>query len=284
LLAIGDFEVIGLPGAGGLAEVIPSTAFAVIKVLPVAFSPAVALSNRTTVSMSDVLSGSLTLTALVKEPSFRTKVYDVLKQAIIEMDIYSSSEPRWIDERQISEKLGISRTPIREALAVLEREGFVASVPRKGTFVVRKTKREIVEMIEAWAALESMAVRLITLRASDQEIATLRKLFSAFNETYKPSEHLTEYSKANIDFHQAVIRLSGSKTLFSLTNDLLLHVRGIRQITINRAYRSDQTIYDHLAIIDALERRETELAERLSREHTLVLARYIEQQPDGIFD
>jgi len=241
--------------------------------------------------MSDVISEErggestreLSLTSLVKEPNFRTRVYDALKQAIIDMDIYSSAEPRWIDERQISEKLGISRTPIREALSALEREGFVASVPRKGTMVVRKTKGEIVEMIEAWAALESMAARLITLRASDEEIAQLRKLFIAFNEKYKPSEHLSEYSQANINFHQSVIRLSGSKTLVSMTDDLLLHVRGIRQVTMNRAFRSDQTIYDHLAIIDALERRETELAERLSREHTLVLARYIEQQPDGIF-
>lgn len=242
--------------------------------------------------MSDVLSEErggdwtreLTLTSLVKEPNFRTRVYDALKRAIIEMDIYSSPEPRWIDERQISEKLGISRTPIREALSALEREGFVASIPRKGTMVVRKTKGEIVEMIEAWAALESMAARLVTLHASDQEIAQLRKLFVAFGETYKPSKHLSEYSQANINFHQSVIRLSGSKLLASMTNDLLLHVRGIKQITMNRAYRSDQTIYDHLAIIDALERRETELAERLSREHTLVLARYIEQQPEGIFD
>jgi DNA-binding GntR family transcriptional regulator len=240
--------------------------------------------------MSDVISEErggestheLSLTSLVKEPNFRTRVYDALKQAIIDMDVYSSAEPRWIDERQISEKLGISRTPIREALSALEREGFVASVPRKGTMVVRKTKGEIVEMIEAWAALESMAARLITLRASDEEIAQLRKLFIAFNEKHKPSEHLSEYSQANINFHQSVIRLSGSKTLVSMTDNLLLHVRGIRQVTMNRAFRSDQTIYDHLAIIDALERRETELAERLSREHTLVLARYIEQQPDGI--
>jgi DNA-binding GntR family transcriptional regulator len=241
--------------------------------------------------MSDVISEErggestheLSLTSLVKEPNFRTRVYDALKQAIIDMDVYSSAEPRWIDERQISEKLGISRTPIREALSALEREGFVASVPRKGTMVVRKTKGEIVEMIEAWAALESMAARLITLRASDEEIAQLRKLLIAFNEKHKPSEHLSEYSQANINFHQSVIRLGGSKTLVSMTDDLLLHVRGIRQVTMNRAFRSDQTIYDHLAIIDALERRETELAERLSREHTLVLARYIEQQPDGIF-
>lgn len=216
------------------------------------------------------------------EPSFRMRVYDALKRAIIEKDIYSSKEPCWIDERQIAEKLGTSRTPIREALAALEREGFVVSVRRKGTIVVRKNKAEIVEMIEAWAALESMAARLITLRASDEAIAQLRKIFTAFNETYKPSEHLSEYSHANINFHQSVIRLSGSKTLISLTDDLLLHVRGIRQLTMNRAFRSDQTIHDHLAIIDALERRDTGLAERLSREHTLVLARYIAQQPDGV--
>ena len=242
------------------------------------------MSNVISQARARKLARGLMLTSMVKEPNFRTRVYDTLKQAIIEMDIYSSSEPRWIDERQISEKLGISRTPIREALAALEREGFVASVPRKGTFVLRKTKAEIVEMIEAWAALESFAARLITLRASDEEIAQLRKLFIAFDEFHKPSEHLSEYSQANINFHQSVIRLSGSKLLVSMTDDLLLHVRGIRQITINRAYRSDQTIHDHLAIIDALERRETESAERLSREHTLVLARYIEQQPDGIFD
>src|SRR5262249_169038 len=161
--------------------------------------------------------------------------------------------------------------------------GFVVSVRRKGTMVVRKTKSEIVEMIEAWAALESMAARLIKLRASDEAIAELRKIFIPFYETYKPSEHFSQYSQAHLKIHRSVIRLSGSKKVVSMTDDLLLHVRGIRQITMNRAFRSDQTIYDHLAIIDALEKRDTELAERLSREHTLVLARYIAQQPDRIF-
>lgn len=231
----------------------------------------------------DELGSELRPANFAKERSFRMRVYDALKQAIIEKDIYSSPGPCWIDERQIAEQLGTSRTPIREALAALEREGFVVSVRRKGTMIVRKTKSEIVEMIEAWAALESMAARLITLRASDEAIAQLRKIFVAFNETYKPSEHLSEYSEANLKFHQSVIKLSGSQTLVSMTDDLLLHVRGIRKITMNRAFRSDQTIYDHLAIIDALEERDTELAERLCREHTLTLANYIAQQSDRIF-
>ena len=66
-------------------------------------------------------------------------------------------------------------------MAQLEREGFVRSVPRRGVYVVRKTKREVIELITAWAALESMAARLITENASDDEIASLRRVFAAFD-------------------------------------------------------------------------------------------------------
>jgi DNA-binding GntR family transcriptional regulator len=225
---------------------------------------------------------NLALKKFEEEPAYRDKVYEALKEAIIDMDIYSSPEPRWIDEREISEQLGVSRTPVREALAMLAQEGFVTSIPRKGTMVVRKTMCEIVEAIQAWAALESMAARLITLKASDGEIAELRKLFVFFDETHKPSQHLTEYSRANINFHQALIRLSGSNLLVSMTQNLIQHVRGIRQITIGYDDRINQSIIDHLAIIEALERRETENAERLSREHTLGLARYVEKHAASI--
>jgi len=225
---------------------------------------------------------SLALKKFEEEPAYKKKVYEALKEAIINMDIYSSPEPRWIDEREISEQLGVSRTPVREALAMLAQEGFVTSIPRKGTMVVRKTMREIVEAIQAWAALESMAARLITFNATDDEIAGLRKLFVFFDETHKPSQHLTEYSRANIDFHQALIRLSGSKLLVSMTRNLIQHVRGIRQITIGYDDRIQQSIVDHLAIIEALERRETENAERFSREHTLGLARYVEKHAASI--
>ena len=225
---------------------------------------------------------NLALKKFEEEPAYRDKVYEALKEAIIDMDIYSSPEPRWIDEREISEQLGVSRTPVREALAMLAQEGFVTSIPRKGTMVVRKTMCEIVEAIQAWAALESMAARLITLKASDGEIAELRKLFVFFDETHKPSQHLTEYSRANINFHQALIRLSRSNLLVSMTQNLIQHVRGIRQITIGYDDRINQSIIDHLAIIEALERRETENAERLSREHTLGLARYVEKHAASI--
>lgn len=225
----------------------------------------------------------LVIERVAPEETYKAKAYTALKQAITNMDIYSSREPAWLDERQLSERLGVSRTPVREALAMLEQEGFVKSLPRRGIIVVKKTKREIVEMVQAWAALESMAARLITLHAPVEAIKTLRPLFEGFDDKHKPNDHLGEYSSANLAFHQAIIRLSGSKLLADMTENLLLHVRGIRQITIGRDNRAERSIRDHLAIIEALERRDTETAERLSREHTLGLAAYVELYGDKFF-
>src|SRR5438093_13361061 len=94
------------------------------------------------------------------------------------MDVYRSRSDIRLDERRLALDFGISRTPVREAMPQLEREGFVRSVPRRGIYVVRKTKREVIEMITAWAALESMAARLITEHAGDDDIASLRNMFT----------------------------------------------------------------------------------------------------------
>src|SRR5258705_5293383 len=95
------------------------------------------------------------------EPStgFRALAYAALKRAITQMDIYDHAHEIRLDERRLSEGLGVSRTPIREAMTLLEQEGFVRTRPRRGVFVVRKTKREIVEMITVMAGLASIAAR-----------------------------------------------------------------------------------------------------------------------------
>jgi DNA-binding GntR family transcriptional regulator len=155
-------------------------------------------------------------------------------------------------------------------------------VPRRGILVVRKTKREIIEMVEAWAALESMAVRLITLDP-EADVAALRRLFKDFTAGHTPLAHLSEYSSANLTFHQAIIKMSGSQVLCDITDNLLLHVRGIRQLTVGRDNRAQRSIEDHLAIIEAIERRDTDTAERLSREHTLGVAKYVEAHGADLF-
>ena len=221
----------------------------------------------------------LALRPLPTNVSFRDQAYAAIKQAIMEADIYAHPHELRLDERQLSRSLGVSRTPIREAMTLLEREGFLRTVPRRGIFIVRKTKRQLVEMIEMWAALESMAARLATLNASDEEIAKLRTMFDEFR-TSTPAEHIEEYSHANIAFHQAIIALSGSHLMGKTIENLFVHVRAMRRLTISRSDRAERSIVDHMRIIEALERRDTELAERLVREHSLDLARFVEKNCD----
>ena len=224
--------------------------------------------------------------------SFRGLAYAALKRAITAMDIYGYAHEIRLDERRLSEGLGVSRTPIREAMTLLEQEGFVRTRPRRGIFVVRKTKREIVEIITVMAALESMAARLAAERAADAEIADLRRLMAAFRtgldaaakgaraDGANGGERLAEYSDANIAFHQAIIKMSGCALLAEMTENLFIHMRAIRRITIHQENRAARSITDHFRIIDALELRDPELAERLAREHTLGLAAHVEQHGD----
>jgi len=215
--------------------------------------------------------------------SFAKEAYAALKRAICAMDIYDHAQEIRLDERRLSEGLGVSRTPIREAMTLLEQEGFVRTRPRRGIFVVRKTKREIVEMIRVMAALESMAARLAAERAADAEIADLRRLMAEFRSGpngANDGERLAEYSDANIAFHQAIIRMSGCALLAEMTENLFIHMRAIRKITIHQDNRAARSVVDHLQIIEALERRDPELAERLAREHTLGLAAHVERHGD----
>jgi DNA-binding GntR family transcriptional regulator len=211
--------------------------------------------------------------------SFKNKAYQALKNVIVSLDIYRSRSDIRLDERQLAQEFGISRTPVREAMAQLEREGFVRSVPRRGIYIVRKTKAEVIEMITAWAALESMAARLITEGASDEEIASLRRMFATF-ENGEVRAHLDEYSEANIEFHQAIIRLSGNSVLISLAENLFTHMRMIRRKTILEQDRAERSIRDHINIIEALEARATGRAEDLVRSHALGLADHVARYAD----
>jgi DNA-binding GntR family transcriptional regulator len=195
------------------------------------------------------------------------------------MDVYRSRQDIRLDERQLAQDFGVSRTPVREAMAQLEREGFVRSVPRRGVYVVRKTKSEVIEMITAWAALESMAARLITEKATEDEIASLRKMFATF-ENGEIRAHLDEYSEANIEFHQTIIRMSGNTVLISLAENLFTHMRMIRRKTIVEKDRVEKSIRDHMNIIEALEAHDTARAEKLVRDHALGLADHVAKYAD----
>jgi DNA-binding GntR family transcriptional regulator len=216
---------------------------------------------------------------IIVSTSLKEQTYEALKRAITSMNIYATSEAPKLDERHLAESLGVSRTPVREALARLEQEGLVQTIPRRGVFVVRKTRAEIIEIVTAWAALESMAARLATSAASDEEIARLRTMFANEDgETVRA--HLDEYSDKNIAFHQAILALGKCRLIEQMADNLFIHMRSIRTRTIADGDRAIRSVIDHMNIIEALERRDAGLAETLVREHSMRLAEHIRKHVD----
>src|SRR4051812_35078448 len=225
------------------------------------------------------ISGRVAVDPIANPANFKHRAYAALKDVIVSLDVYRSRSDIRLDERRLALDFGISRTPVREAMAQLEREGFVRAVPRRGIYVVRKTRSEVIEMITAWAALESMAARLITENASADEIASLRTMFTKF-ENGRRHAKLDEYSEVNIEFHQAIIRMSRNSVLISLAENLFAHMRMIRRKTIGEQDRADRSIRDHMTIIEALEARATDRAEALVRNHALGLAEHVAKYAD----
>ena len=220
------------------------------------------------------------LRPLESAAALEDRVYTALREAIESMDIYAGDKAPKLDERRIAEELGVSRTPVREAISQLKQEGLVQTIPHRGAFVVRKTKAEILEIITVWAALESLAARLATTEASHKEIGRLREMFVTFETPESAAARIDEYSDTNIRFHQSIIALSKSELLNKITDTLFVHMRAIRARTIMERDRIGRSIIDHLHIIEALEDRDAELAERLVCEHCWGLANHINRYVD----
>lgn len=202
--------------------------------------------------------------------SLKEHIYAVLKQGITSMNVYTETAELRLDERRMSEQLGISRTPLREALARLEQEGLVDIQPRRGVYIRRKSLEEVLEMITAWAALESMAARIATSRASNEEIASLRAMVAAYNPDAARA-NLDEYSEANIQFHQRILELSKCRLLKEIADGLFVHMRMVRNRAMVEGDRVRRSVVDHIGIIEAIESRDPDVASRLVREHTMSL-------------
>lgn len=206
--------------------------------------------------------------------TLKDQVSDRLREAIIGMSVYEEGADLRLDERSMAEQLQVSRTPLREALTRLEQEGFIEIRPRKGVFVIRKTLEEILEMIVAWAALESMAARLAAGLATDAQIKELRRHAMRHSESSARAD-LSEYSEANIRFHQMILEMSGCKLLAQMADGLFVHIHGVRRRALEENNRASRSVVDHQGIIEALEKRDEELAAKLVRKHTMRLHEHV---------
>ena len=219
-------------------------------------------------------------TSVLLEPvainfTLKDHTYEVLREAILKIDIYSPDTDLRLDERQLASQLNVSRTPIREALARLAQDGLVFIQPRKGVFICRKSRSEILEMVVTWAALESMAARLATLKASNKDLRELRK-FAIKHSISAANAELSEYSDANFKFHLKIFELSGCTLLKTSAEGLFMHMYSVRRRAMGESDRAKKSVQDHMEIIEALEVRDAELASTRVLDHTMRLHAHID--------
>ncbi|MFP5112073.1 GntR family transcriptional regulator [Bacillaceae bacterium C204] len=194
--------------------------------------------------------------------SIREHAYNYLKEMILEGELKAGDR---LIERELAGKLGISRTPIREALFRLESQGFVKTVPRKGVVVSNISEHEVIEVFTILASLEVLAVKLAAGRMDketqlelDQKIEELMKLKDQAEENFN-SEH--------IQMNRLINKASKSPKLFEILSGLIDYIHMAANMGYETPGRRKESLKEHIDIMKALRDKEAEMAEYLMRIH-----------------
>ena len=205
------------------------------------------------------------------EPIVRRSLHDEVASRVRDMIIEGALEPgARINETQLCQTLGVSRTPLREALKTLASEGLIELVAARGGVVRKFTPKDVRDMLDVLAVLESFAARLACKEAGDDQIAELRALHDRMVAFFKAKNRL-EYYKLNQDFHSGVLRLSGNAALQSAHLAIQSRLKRIRYIGNSEPRKWKDAMSEHEEMIRRLEARDAEgLAKILSlhMEHT----------------
>jgi DNA-binding GntR family transcriptional regulator len=215
----------------------------------------------------------ITIPPITQPASLAELVYESLKESILTSGIDPTQR---LDERTLAKQLGISRTPLREAIHRLVAEGFLRVEPRRGVFVNEKSKKEIVEILYVRAALESMGARLAARHVTDTDLVGLKSIFAPFASD-KVEQQTDKFSVANVTFHEQVLELSGCTKLVELASHIRDHIRMVRILTMRAGGRAQNALTEHFQIIEALENRDPDLSASRMREHILGLAGHVEK-------
>ncbi len=216
---------------------------------------------------------NISISPISQPASLADVVYDSLKELILTAELDHNEK---LDERTLAKQLGISRTPLREAIHKLVAEDFLRVEPRRGVFVNRKSKKEIVEILHVRAALEAMGARLATTHVTEDDVARLRCIFASFAPDTVEGQ-TDEFSVANVNFHEQVLELSRCSKLIEMASHIRDHTRMARICTMRAGGRAHNALIEHLQIIEALEKHDPDLSASRMREHILGLARHVEQ-------
>ncbi|MDR6214858.1 GntR family transcriptional regulator [Paracidovorax wautersii] len=196
-------------------------------------------------------------------------LYDQAAERLREQIFSGALSPgSFLDEAALCERLAISRTPLREALKVLVAEGLLRHEPRRGCFVAEITERDVDEIFPVIALLEGRAAYEATERAGSADIAALEVLHERLR-SHAAAGRIDAYYEANYAIHEAFITLADNRWLAQVIGDLRKILRLARHQTLHVPGRLQQSLGEHLAIFDALQRKDCAAAEQAMRNHLM---------------
>ena len=193
----------------------------------------------------------------------RDIVFQTLRKAIITGELQPGER---LMETQLGEKLGVSRTPIREAIRKLELEGLVVMVPRKGAQVAQFTEKDIQDVLEVRAALEALAARLACSRMDDRSFLKLQLAIAEYSYAAKNKDLETMIEK-DVEFHDIICSATQNDKLIQLFNNLKEQVNRYRITYLKNVEDSETVVAEHNEILRALQNKEEDVASKLASKH-----------------
>lgn len=197
---------------------------------------------------------------MVSKNSFRQVAYNYLHNAIITHELAPGMA---IVEQDISDALGISRTPVREALKLLESEGLVRHVPLRGTFVTEITTQDVEEIFMLREALEVLVLQVAINNITDEELASIGELLQSLTPDSPPES----FYESDRRLHEMLVRHGQNRRLMLFLNTINSQIERLRQLSARRPGRLQNSMKEHLQILEALKERDLKKAEKMMRQH-----------------
>lgn len=206
--------------------------------------------------------------------SLRWRVFHKLREDILSGK-YSEHEE--LKEATIGAELGVSRTPVREALRQLELEGLVSIVPNKGAYVTGISQKDIHDIYVIRSYLEGLAGKWACEHITEEEIETIEEIIYLY-EFHAKKKHYEQLVELDNKFHECIYRASGSKILEHELTTFHQYVERMRKKSLGKAERAIKANEEHKAILEAIRQRDGELAEKLAHEHIIETIRNMNKE------
>lgn len=193
----------------------------------------------------------------------RDLVFDYMKEAIITGKLKPGER---LMEVQLAEKLGVSRTPVREAIRKLELEGLVVMVPRKGAYVADLNAKDLLNVLEVRSSLEGLAASLAAERITDEEVEKLKKIVEEFRIKMEEGD-LEALIRLDKEFHELIFAASRNDKLIQIMNNLQEHVHRFRVKYITEEKKAKRIYQEHKKIAELIEQRDANGARKWAEKH-----------------